>query len=222
MCASLIEKYRPQRLEDLAGNAPTAIAEMANVWKNDGGIDRMPNLLFYGSPGAGKTTTALCLADELGCDYTEVNASDDRGIDSMRKIVQTTRYKAFNGGKIVILDEADGITHEAQAMLRRPMEKSGGTRFIIIANEIRNIISPIISRCVTFEFTLFLEDLKERLNKIVELEGIDIDEYEIDEVARESNGDLRKAINNLEKIHFSGIASERLKIDNIVKKYAAV
>jgi DNA polymerase III delta prime subunit len=215
---SLVEKYRPKRLEDLVGESPTAVAGMVRMWKNDGGISSMPNLLFYGPPGAGKTTTALCLVNELECDYIEVNASDDRGIDSMRKIVQTTRYKAINpiGGKIVILDEADGITHEAQAMLRRPMEKSGETRFIIIANEIRNIISPIISRCVTFEFTLFFEDIKRRINKIVNLEGMDVDEYMIEDVARESNGDLRRAIGKLEKIAIV----ENLKLNEIVRQYS--
>ena len=212
---SLVEKYRPQKVRELVGKAPAEIAEVVRMWKNDGGIDRMSNLLFYGPPGTGKTTTALCLVDEMGCDYAEVNASDDRGIDSMRKIVQTTRYKSFNGGKVVILDEADGITHEAQAMLRRPMEKSGDTKFIIIANELRNIIAPIISRCVTFEFTLFLEDIKERLNRIVDIEGIDIDEYVVDDVARESNGDLRKAIGELEKASIV----ENLKLNEVVRQY---
>ena len=214
---SLSEKYRPKILEELVGEAPTAVARMVRMWKNDGGVSSMPNLLFYGPPGTGKTTTALCLANELDCDYIEVNASDDRGIDSMRQIVQTTRYKAFNpiGGKIVILDEADGITHEAQAMLRRPMERSGETRFIVVANEIRNIISPIISRCVVFEFTLFLEDIKRRISKIADIEGMDVDEYTIEDVARESDGDLRKAIGELEKT----LIVENLKLNEIVKQY---
>jgi replication factor C small subunit len=168
----------------------------------------MPHLLFYGPPGTGKTTMALVLARELYGEYwrentLELNASDERGINVIRERVKEFARTAPVGKapfKLVILDEADNMTSDAQQALRRIMEiYAQNTRFILLANYVSRIIDPIISRCAVFRFSPLPRNLMaERLKYIAEKEGITIKEDAIDVIYELSEGDMRKAINLLQ------------------------
>ena len=143
-----VEKYRPITLEEYIGNE-TIKNKIADYLKQ-GSIQ---NLLFYGVAGTGKTTLAKLIAKNLNCDLLYINASDERGIDTIReKIIPFASSMSFNDVKIVILDEADYITPQAQATLRNTIEScSKTTRFILTCNYLERIISPLQSRCQTFE-----------------------------------------------------------------------
>jgi len=145
-----VEKYRPQTLEEYVGNE-TIKNKIADYLKQ-GSIQ---NLLFHGVAGTGKTTLAKLIAKNLNCDLLYINASDERGIDTIRdKIIPFASSMSFNDVKIVILDEADYITPQAQATLRNTIEScSKTTRFIFTCNYLERIISPLQSRCQTFEIT---------------------------------------------------------------------
>tara|TARA_R110000751_G_scaffold30919_6_gene78773 strand:- start:1429 stop:2337 length:909 start_codon:yes stop_codon:yes gene_type:complete len=145
-----VEKYRPQTLEEYVGNE-TIKNKIADYLKQ-GSIQ---NLLFHGVAGTGKTTLAKLIAKNLNCDLLYINASDERGIDTIRdKIIPFASSMSFNDVKIVILDEADYITPQAQATLRNTIEScSATTRFIFTCNYLERIISPLQSRCQTFEIT---------------------------------------------------------------------
>jgi len=145
-----VEKYRPQTLEEYVGNE-TIKNKIADYLKQ-GSIQ---NLLFHGVAGTGKTTLAKLIAKNLNCDLLYINASDERGIDTIRdKIIPFASSMSFNDVKIVILDEADYITPQAQATLRNTIEAcSATTRFIFTCNYLERIISPLQSRCQTFEIT---------------------------------------------------------------------
>ena len=143
-----VEKYRPTTLEEYVGNE-TIKNKIADYLKQ-GSIQ---NLLFHGVAGTGKTTLAKLIAKNLNCDLLYINASDERGIDTIRdKIIPFASSMSFNDVKIVILDEADYITPQAQATLRNTIEAcSKTTRFIFTCNYLERIISPLQSRCQTFE-----------------------------------------------------------------------
>ena len=134
-----VEKYRPQTLEGYVGNE--VIKNKVSDYLNQGSIQ---NLLLYGVAGTGKTTLAKLIANNLNCDLLYINASDERGIDTIReKIIPFASSLGFGDVKIVILDEADYITPQAQATLRNTMESfSGNTRFILTCNYLERIISP--------------------------------------------------------------------------------
>jgi len=145
-----VEKYRPQVLEDYVGNK--IIKNKIADYLTQGSIQ---NLLFHGVAGTGKTTLAKLIAKNLNCDLLYLNASDERGIDTIReKIIPFASTMGFDDIKIVILDEADYLTPQAQATLRNTMETfSSSTRFILTCNYLERIISPLQSRCQTFEIT---------------------------------------------------------------------
>ena len=145
-----VEKYRPTTLEEYVGNE-TIKNKIADYLKQ-GSIQ---NLLFHGVAGTGKTTLAKLIAKNLNCDLLYINASDERGIDTIRdKIIPFASSMSFNDVKIVILDEADYITPQAQATFRNVIEScSKTTRFIFTCNYLERIISPLQSRCQTFEIT---------------------------------------------------------------------
>ena len=151
-----VEKYRPKNLDDLISH--TQIRETLNRFISQ---NNLPNLLFYGPPGTGKTSTMVACARKLygsAASYMmiELNASDDRGINTIRNTVKTfaeshSPISCEIGFKLVILDEADAMTKDAQAALRRMMEKfSNTTRFCLICNYVSRIIAPITSRCAKF------------------------------------------------------------------------
>jgi replication factor C small subunit len=190
-------------------NQEDVIIGLKNLLKSD--IREMPHLLFAGPPGTGKTTTALALAREIYGDnwrdyVLELNASDERGINVIRERVKVfSQYFTPSETapfKIVILDEADMMTSEAQTALRRIMELYARiTRFILICNYITRIISPIQSRTAIFRFRrLPKEEAIGYLKRICESEGIKCDEAVLDKIIEVSIGDLRKAINLLQSV----------------------
>ena len=145
-----VEKYRPQGLEEYVGNE--VIKNKIADYIEKGSIQ---NLLLHGVAGTGKTTLAKLLVKNIDCDYLYINASDERGIDTIREKIQPFALSmGFNDVKIVILDEADYLTPQAQATLRHTIEAcSSTTRFILTCNYLERIISPLQSRCQTFEIT---------------------------------------------------------------------
>lgn len=198
-----VEKYRPKTLDEIINQE-----EVVSRLKKFVEMKNMPHLLFAGPAGTGKTTAAHALAHDLyGENYRqymlELNASDERGINVIREKVKEfarSRTPPEIPFKIVLLDEADNMTADAQQALRRLMELySANTRFILIANYPSKIIDPIQSRCAFFRFQpLKKEDVVNRLRYIAENEGVDYDEEALETIYEISEGDMRKAINILQ------------------------
>jgi len=197
------EKYRPRSFEEVVD-----LEEVKARLKEFVKVGNLPHLLFYGPPGTGKTTMALVLARELYGEYwrentLELNASDERGIGVIRERVKEFARTAPVGKapfKLVILDEADNMTSDAQQALRRIMEiYAQNTRFILLANYVSRIIDPIISRCAVFRFSPMPRHLMaERLREIARSEGVELKDDAIDLIYEISEGDMRKAINLLQ------------------------
>ncbi|UYV65259.1 hypothetical protein LAZ67_3003730 [Cordylochernes scorpioides] len=217
-----VEKYRPRTVDDVAYQD-----EVVAVLKKTLEGSDFPNLLFYGPPGTGKTSTILALAREMFGDLfksriLELNASDERGIQVIRDKVktfaqqtvqasaQTNKGKRCPAIKIVILDEADSMTHNAQAALRRTMEKhSKTTRFCLICNYISRIIEPLTSRCSKFRFkSLSTSTLLGRLQYVCSQENIVCQPPVLQRLIDVSEGDLRKAINLLQSAHRLKVGQE--------------
>lgn len=198
-----VEKYRPKKLADVVGQKNIVERLQSYVDKRN-----VPNMLFSGSAGIGKTSSSIALAKELFGEpgfqqnFLELNASDERGIDVVRNTIKDfARTLAFNADfKIIFLDEADALTSDAQQALRRTMEKYTKTaRFILSCNYSSRIIEPIQSRCVVFRFTpLQSEDIKGKLLEIAKTEKVEIEPKAVDAIIYVSQGDLRKAINILQ------------------------
>lgn len=197
------EKYRPRSLDEIV-NQEEIVSRLKKFVKEK----NMPHLLFAGPPGTGKTTAAHALAHDLyGENYQqyllELNASDERGIDVIRTKVKEFARSRVPGEipfKIIILDEADNMTADAQQALRRLMEMyTTTTRFILIANYPSKIIEPIQSRCAFFRFTpLKKEDVVARLRWIAEQENTMYDPEALEVIYEVSEGDMRRAINILQ------------------------
>jgi len=203
-----VEKYRPTTLEEYVGNE-TIKNKIADYLKQ-GSIQ---NLLFYGVAGTGKTTLAKLIAKNLNCDLLYINASDERGIDTIRdKIIPFASSMSFNDVKIVILDEADYITPQAQATLRNTIEAcSATTRFIFTCNYLERIISPLQSRCQTFEITPPSKgDVLDTLKNILANEGIEANESIAMKVIDTHYPDIRKIINTIQ----GSIVEGQIKIDD--------
>lgn len=212
-----VEKYRPKTLDDVV-NHNDIIKAMKTYVKEE----NIPNMLLVGPAGVGKTASALAMAHDLyGDDYKEytleMNASDERGIDMVREDLKDFSRSIPSGEesyKILILDEADHLTSEAQHALRRTMEKySDLTRYILIGNYSSKIIEPIQSRCSLFSFShLSKEKVKERLSSIADQEGLEIKEDGFQALLEVSRGDLRKAINLLQSIAYGEKVIDREKV----------
>lgn len=200
---SWIEKYRPSTLDEVSSHKQI-IKTLRKFISNN----TLPHLCFYGPPGTGKTSTCVALARELyGRHYRvmvlELNASDDRGIGVVR-----TRIKDFastcafdvSGVKLIILDEADAMTNEAQLALRRIMELySDNVRFCIICNYLTKIIDPLQSRCNKFKFNaLESKHIKKRIDFIAGEEGITLEKGVKSVLVKECSGDMRSIVNSLQ------------------------
>ena len=210
-----VEKYRPMKLSSIV-NQKEVIGSLKSLLKN---VSEIPHLMFSGSAGVGKTTTALCLAREIlgeyWKDYTlELNASDERGINMVRDRVK--KFARFSGldtkipFKLIILDEADEMTSDAQTALRRIIEDTAKyCRFILIANNISKIIEPLQSRCAVFKFTRISEkEVVSYLEEICKKEKIKFDEKGLKTIYSYSEGDMRHSINILQATASIGIVNE--------------
>ena len=198
------EKYRPKKLSQVV-DQKEIIKGISNLIKSPD----IPHMLFAGPAGVGKTTTALCIAMELlGEEWRkntlELNASDERGIKMVRERVKEfaasiklASDREFGRPKIIILDEADEMTSEAQTALRRIIEDSAKTtRFVIICNYLSQIIEPIQSRCVVFRFTrLPKEYVIDHLKMICEQQKVKYEEKALAQIFEATGGDLRHSIN---------------------------
>ena len=203
-----VEKYRPQILEDYVGNEVIK-NKIADYFKQ-GSIQ---NLLFHGVAGTGKTTLAKLITKNLNCDLLYLNASDERGIDTIReKIIPFASSMSFNDVKIVILDEADYLTPQAQATLRNTIEScSKTTRFILTCNYLERIISPLQSRCQTFEITPpSKQEVNYKCQDILTKEKTLFYDNNIEDVINTHYPDIRKIINTLQ----GSVVEGQIKIDD--------
>jgi replication factor C small subunit len=216
------EQYRPATLDEIIGQPKFYID--AITWK-----EGMPNLLLYGDAGTGKTAAAIATANfVLGEDkqgnFFEINASDDRRLEVVRTTIKEISSSMKLGDiphKIILLDEMDGMTPDAQNALKRVMERySGNVRFIITCNNRFKIILPLQSRCANYLFTkISEEDMKIVLESILEKEGIDsIPTEELEMFIKEMRGDLRRAITELQASANSN-ASLNIQIKRMEEPY---
>jgi replication factor C small subunit len=206
------EKYRPSKLDDLVDQS--AIRQRLKLMLEK--KEQLPHLLFAGPPGSGKTTTALIIAKQIlgerWTDYTlSLNASDERGIDMVRERVKAfARFVDRREGipyRIVILDESDEMSSDAQTALRRIMEETATyTRFIMVCNYSSGIIEPLQSRCAIFRFQRLSEEaIVEHLREIAKKEKLDAStEGVFAAIYEASQGDLRQAINLMQTASTSG------------------
>lgn len=187
------EKYRPDTLEGYVGNDALRAKLEQYIANHD-----IPHLLFYGTAGTGKTTAAKILVKNIECDYMFINASDERGIDTVRdKIKGFASTVGFKPLKIVVLDEADFLGREAQPALRNLMEAySATTRFILTANYIERIIDPLVSRTQVYKLTPpSKKEAALRLTEILKTENVEYDKNTVVQIVNAYYPDIRKIIN---------------------------
>ena len=192
----LVEKYRPDNLEGYVGNENIKKVIAQYLTQND-----IQNLIFYGPAGTGKTTLAKIIINNLDCDHLYINASDERGIETIReKVTGFASVASFKPLKVVILDEADFLTIQAQASLRNIIETfSRTTRFIMTCNFVERIIDPLQSRCQVLKIVPPTKsDVAKHLATILASESIKYTVEDLKVVVNQYYPDLRKCINTLQ------------------------
>ena len=198
----LVEKYRPKDLSSFVGNEQLKETIQAQLDKND-----IQNFLFYGSAGCGKTTLAKLIVANLDCDWLYINASDERGIETIRdKVSSFASMASMAPLKVIILDEADYLTVQAQASLRYVIEQfSRTTRFILTCNFIERIFEPIQSRCQTLKVTPPNKaDIARRLVYICKEENINYNISDIGEIVKKYYPDIRRMIGAIQSQTLNG------------------
>ena len=191
-----VEKYRPDILEGYLGNEEFISNLQEWISKND-----FPNLLLHGTPGTGKTTAAKLIIKNIKCDHLYLNCSDENGIDTIRdKVKQFASGATFQPLKVVILDEADFLTINAQAALRNVIESfSLTTRFIFTCNYAERIIDPLQSRLTLFSLTTpDIKSIAKHLKNILEQEQVEFDTTDLVSVVKKTYPDIRRALNVLQ------------------------
>eukprot|EP00877_Chromochloris_zofingiensis_P001247 jgi/Chrzof1/11122/Cz05g24170.t1 len=206
--APWVEKYRPKTLDDVAAHK-----EIIDTIKRLTSENKLPHLLLYGPPGTGKTSTILAVARQIygGAIQNmtlELNASDDRGIGIVRQEIQdfaSTRSVFSNKFKLVILDECDAMTKDAQFALRRVIEKyTRNTRFCLICNYVSKIIPALQSRCTRFRFPpLDRQNVQDRLQYVIDKEGVKMGKGGMDALITLGAGDMRRTLNIIQSCHMA-------------------
>jgi len=205
-----VEKYRPSSLENYVGNEHLKTTISKYLEQND-----IQNLIFYGQAGGGKTTLAKLIVNNLNCDYLYINASDERGIETIRdKVSGFASVASFKPLKVVILDEADFLTIQAQASLRNVIETfSRTTRFIMTCNFVERIIDPLQSRCQVIKIVPpSKSEVAKHLAWILEKEVISYTLDDIKVIVNQYYPDLRKCINTIQL----NSKDSTLKLDNSI------
>jgi replication factor C subunit 2/4 len=225
-----VDHYRPRKVVDIVQQE-----EVKKIVSNAIDNNTLTHMLFYGSPGTGKTTTALALVKEMFCKsedvilnqkvlqerVLELNASDERGIKVVREKIKTfasaslnNHYQSIPPFKVIILDEADALTNDSQFALRRIIEKyTHITRFILICNYVTKIITPLSSRCMKLRFqNISVDSLKEITQRI---KKIHVNDDCIEYIYHICNGDLRKAINLIQRASYINTNITREIIEDI-------
>ena len=206
----LVEKYRPNVLENYVGNKNIKSIISKYLEQND-----IQNFVFYGPAGTGKTTLAKLIVNNLDCDYIYINASDERGIETIRdKVNGFASVASFKPLKVVILDEADFLTIQAQASLRNIIETfSRTTRFILTCNYVERIIDPLQSRCQVLKVVPPTKKIAAlHLLKILDQENIKHTDEDIINIVNQFYPDLRKCINTIQ----ANTVDSQLKLDKSV------
>ena len=192
----LVEKYRPTILDNYVGNESIKSTMNQYIGQND-----IQNLIFYGPAGTGKTTLAKIIVKNIDCDHLYINASDERGIETIRdKVSGFASTMSFKPLKVVILDEADFLTIMAQASLRNVIETfSRSTRFILTCNYIERIIDPLQSRCQTLKIVPPSKlDIVKHLKKVTDKENIKVHVNDLATIVNNNYPDVRKMLNTIQ------------------------
>ncbi len=202
-----VEKYRPSKLDDYVGNEHLKSKVAGYIETED-----VPHLLLFGKAGTGKTTLAKLIVNSIDCDYMMINASDENNVETVRtKVKNFASSMGFKKYKIIILDEFDYMTPNAQAILRNLMETfSRHCRFILTCNYIEKIIEPIQSRCQTFQIVPpTKKDVAIQMSKILKSESVEFDPKDLVPIIDSSYPDIRKIINTCQLNSLKG----KLQVD---------